>query len=222
MLPPKHFFIVPAKRLDIRAAQAIGGGEDRLAMKLVIVSPVVELLPDAPAHLKAQIGSDGHIASVKQAVNVAAQQKTVSGLMLATFAIGPDMRGFERRERPFLGDGATAVVAVRHQNAESPLPKARADQLRLTKPGWGLGHAGDVRAVHAVVHGLPQRQSFRVAGVVSLERDDVGRPAGRNRKPVRLVEEERLRQDAATDFKVTAISHIGAAIAGDAGPHLRE
>ena len=88
-------FVVPAQRLWIGAAQIVGWREDRLAVMLVVVPPVVELLLDAAAHFEAKVGRDGYIARIEQAVDVAPKQETVSGLVFAAVAIGPDMRGFE-------------------------------------------------------------------------------------------------------------------------------
>ena len=108
------------------------------------MSPVVEFFLDPTTNFKSQIGRDRHIASIEQAVDISPKQQTVSGFVLAAVTIGADMRGFERRQRPFLCNRAAAAVGVGHEHAESPLPEARSDQLWLSVPGrrFGLNRPG--------------------------------------------------------------------------------
>jgi hypothetical protein len=68
---------VPSQGFGVGATTYIGRGIYLVTMKRVVVPPVVELLLDAPAHLEAQIGRDGHIARIEQAVDVAPKQEAV-------------------------------------------------------------------------------------------------------------------------------------------------
>jgi hypothetical protein len=52
-----------------------------LSVKLTIEPPVLKLLADSTADLDAQIRGDGHIAGIKQALDVSSKQEPVAGLM---------------------------------------------------------------------------------------------------------------------------------------------
>ena len=66
---------------------------DPLSVKGVVVPTVVELLTNTPADLEVQIGCHCHISRVKQAVDVAAQEKPIRCLMFAAVAVGANMCG---------------------------------------------------------------------------------------------------------------------------------
>lgn len=57
------------------------------------MAPVVKLLLDAAAYFEAQVGCDGYITRIKQAMDVAPKQEPVSSLVFAPVTIRPDMRG---------------------------------------------------------------------------------------------------------------------------------
>jgi hypothetical protein len=100
--------------------------------------------------------------------HVAPKQEPVSSLVFAPVAIGPDMRGFERRQGPLMRDRAAPTVDVRHEHLERALPKARPDELRLAEPCLCFGHAGETWPVQPVVHRVPKRKPVRVAGKYQL------------------------------------------------------
>jgi hypothetical protein len=100
-------------------------------MEGVVMSPVLKLLLDAAAHLEAQIGRNRHIASIKQAVDIASKEETIARLVAPALAIGPDMSGFERREGALLCDRTTALVDVSYYNSKCTLAKTWVDEVRL-------------------------------------------------------------------------------------------
>ena len=73
-------------------AQGVGWRGDRLAVQFVVMPPVLELFLDTAAHLEAQIGRDGDVARIEQAMNVAPKQEPIARVMFAAVAIasGPD------------------------------------------------------------------------------------------------------------------------------------
>jgi len=100
------------------------------------------------------------------------------------------------------------------------LAETRADQLRIAVPRLVFGHTEKLLPIHSGVHRIPQRQAFGVSGAVRLERNDIWCPALRDGDPVGLMEEERLREDPATDLKITSVRRVAPAIACDTGSHL--
>src|SRR5258705_8529457 len=100
---------------------------DRLAVKRVVVSAVVELLLDPAADLETQVGRDRHVAGVEKAMDIAPQQEPVRGLVLAAIAVGANMPRFQRRQRPLARDRAPSAVDIRDQHPESALSKAGTD-----------------------------------------------------------------------------------------------
>ena len=97
-----------------------------MAMQGVIMTPVFELFADAAADLEMVVGSHGHIAGVKEAVDIAAQQQAILRLVRAAFGIGPDVCGFERRQGPLARDGTLATIDIGDKYAERALTQARA------------------------------------------------------------------------------------------------
>jgi hypothetical protein len=73
-------------------AQGVGWRGDRLAVQFVVMPPVLELFLDTAGHLEAQIGRDGDVARIEQAMNVAPKQEPIARVMFAAVAIasGPD------------------------------------------------------------------------------------------------------------------------------------
>ena len=55
-------------------------------MQLVVVPAVLEFLADAAADFEAEVGGDGDVAGVEEAVDVAAQEEAVAGFVFAAGA----------------------------------------------------------------------------------------------------------------------------------------
>lgn len=96
-------------------------------MQLIIVPAVIELLLDPAAYLEPQIGRNGDVSGIEEAVDAAAEQETVACLVLATIAIGTDVNGLEGWKGAFLGDDATAVVGIGDEDVKGALAEARVD-----------------------------------------------------------------------------------------------
>lgn len=92
---------------------------------LVVLPSVLELLPYSSADLKIELWRDCDITRVKQAVNVASQQDTVCGFVLAAVRERPDVSGLEHRQCSFPRDRAHATVVVGHKDSERALAKTR-------------------------------------------------------------------------------------------------
>jgi hypothetical protein len=63
-------------------------------MKGIVVPPIFELLPDATTDLEMVVWCHRRISGVKQAMDVATQQETVSRLVVAAVAVGTNMGSF--------------------------------------------------------------------------------------------------------------------------------
>ena len=75
--------VVPGQSVGIRPLTDAIGANDPLTVEGIIVLAVVELLVNVPADLEVKVGRHRHIACVKQAVDVAPQEKPIRGFMLA-------------------------------------------------------------------------------------------------------------------------------------------
>jgi hypothetical protein len=104
-------FVMPAQRVGVGAPHGVRRGKDGIPVQLVIVPPVFKLLLDASAHFETQIGRDGHITRIEQAMDVTPKQESVSGLMFAAIAVGANMRGFERWQSSLARDCAMSSRA---------------------------------------------------------------------------------------------------------------
>src|SRR6266404_993362 len=122
------------------------------------MASVVELFLDPAAYLEVQIGRDGHVACIEQAVDVPPKQEPVSCLMFAAIAIRANMCRLQGGERPLLGDSAPSLIQVRHEHPKRALPESRPNELRLPEPCLWFGHAGEVRLVQPIVHRVPKRE----------------------------------------------------------------
>jgi len=60
---------------------------DLLAVKGVVVLPVIKLLPDAPADLEVMLGRYRHVTGVEQTVDVATKEEAVLRLMVTAFTL---------------------------------------------------------------------------------------------------------------------------------------
>jgi hypothetical protein len=75
--PLEAIFVVPGQSSGIGSPVGIRGRVDRVTVERVVVLSVVELLPDTPADLEAQVRRYRYVAGVEQAVNVPTQEKSV-------------------------------------------------------------------------------------------------------------------------------------------------
>ena len=112
---------------------------------------------------KSQIGRYRHIAGVEQAVNVPPQEKAVSRLVRAAFAIGTNMRGLQGRQRPLLGDRAAPSVDICDKHPKCTLSEPRPNEVRLAKARAGFGDVRTCAPVQAFVDRFPQGQALGIA-----------------------------------------------------------
>src|ERR1700680_767710 len=97
-------------------------------MQLVVIAPILEFLFDPLADFKAIIGSHCHIAGIKEFVNISAEEFSIRDLMLLNIAVVADVSRFECRQSSFTGDRAAPIVRIQHDDAETSLAEARADE----------------------------------------------------------------------------------------------
>lgn len=192
----------------------------------VVMDAVVEVSLEAGAYRKAALLRDGDVAQVEEAVDVGPEQEAVRHLVSASLGIGPHMRGIQNGERSLARDGAAPAVAVRHGEAEGPLPqpplehrgRAVARASRTGNEGHGrvaqAGIKGHSRALgrwtgsegQSLAHCLPERQAVRIVSAVPFPRHRVGRKARGSGQPEFFGPEEGLGQDAAADHRVLALA----------------
>ena len=72
---------MPLQRRPIRPPHRVRRRDDLLPVQLVVVPAVLELLADAAADFEAEVGGDGDVAGVEEAVDVAAQEEAVAGFV---------------------------------------------------------------------------------------------------------------------------------------------
>src|SRR6478609_133094 len=113
--------VVPDQGARMRTLVNVLWRADLLAVKGVVVLPVIKLLPDAPADLEVMLGRYRHVTGVEQTVDVATKEEAVLRLMVTAFTVGSDVRGLQGRQCPLAGDRAAPIVNVCHQNAECTL-----------------------------------------------------------------------------------------------------
>src|ERR1700730_1202978 len=97
-------------------------------MQGIVRVTVFEVLFEFPTDQESVVRRDGHIASVKEAVDIGTQKKTVVDSMLAASTDRPNMSRFEHRKRLLSRDSTAALVGVDHDDPKPPLAKPRADQ----------------------------------------------------------------------------------------------
>ncbi|SMB86070.1 hypothetical protein SAMN00790413_03673 [Deinococcus hopiensis KR-140] len=102
------------------------GVTQHLPFQRVVVSAVLELLTDAPAHQQPPlVWINGEVPPVIQLVQVAAQQETVVHRVRFALRVGLHVRGFQDGERLLPRNAAAPSVHFRDQSTESGLPQPR-------------------------------------------------------------------------------------------------
>ena len=104
-------------------------------MYRVVVSTVFELVAYPPTHLKVMARRDGHVTSIKQTVNVATKEKSVSGFVDGVLCIWPNMCCIKRGKRFLTGDGATPLVIISDDDPKRALAQTRSNQGWLAPSG---------------------------------------------------------------------------------------
>ena len=108
-------------RFLIRALRHLNGP----AMHRVVVSAIFKFVSYPTAHLEMAGRCDRDVASIKQAMNVAAKQKPICRFVLTMFRIRSNVRCIQRRERPLSGDGTTPLIIISHYDSKRALPQTR-------------------------------------------------------------------------------------------------
>src|SRR3989338_1861439 len=96
-----------------------------LAMKMIIGLSVVEIVFEPVTDFEPIIGRYGHVAPVKQFVNVRTKKDPVCHVMFTGLRIRPDVRRFENGEGMFRRDRTGASITLGHDDSKKSLPQAR-------------------------------------------------------------------------------------------------
>ena len=92
-----------------------------VAMKRIIITAVFEFIADTAADLYAKVRSDCNIAFIKQAVDIAAEQKAIINSVWSFEIKRLDMGSFKGRESVLFCDGASSAVCIGNQDPERTL-----------------------------------------------------------------------------------------------------
>lgn len=98
-----------------------------LAMKRIIVAAISEFFFQAAADFYVMVRGNSYIATVKQAVDIAAEQKAIINRVGARISIGFDVSGFEGRQSVLFSNCTRAAVGIRDSNLEGTLTEPRVD-----------------------------------------------------------------------------------------------
>jgi hypothetical protein len=82
---------VPVQGCGFWPKFGLGRKDELVALQLIIIAPVLELLSYAWADLKDVVWCHCHVAEIKQAMDISAQQESVRDRVFASFGIRPDM-----------------------------------------------------------------------------------------------------------------------------------
>jgi len=132
-----------------------------LAVEWIIRPAVFEFFFEAAANLDAVFRRDGDIASVKEAMEITSQKKTVVHGVRPALVKRLDVGCFESREGMLLRDCAGTVVGIRDHYPESPLPQARSYEYfisissRIINPLFGHHIGWQLRQSHLDI--FPER-----------------------------------------------------------------
>src|SRR5438094_6693009 len=91
---------------------------DLPAAEGIIGAPVLELLADPSADLQPVLRRNSDVTAIEERVQVGAKQQAVRDLVRAAVGIRTDVCRLEDGQRPLAGDGASALIRLRHSDSE--------------------------------------------------------------------------------------------------------
>jgi hypothetical protein len=106
---------------------------DWRAVHPIVITAVLELFLDSPAHFKDELWRNGNVAQIKETVYVSAHQNAIFDFVLASLTVWKDVGGFEGGECAFTSDGAPSPVEIGHEYPEGALAQPRANWNRLAE-----------------------------------------------------------------------------------------
>jgi len=204
--PLEHVLVVPAQELRIRTVCHSSRQGDLPPVHRVVCLAVLPFPREPLAHHEAVIGGHRDVARVEQPVNVRPQQETVHDFMRSIGPVGPNVGGFQDRERMLAADRACAVVSACDCHAEATLPEPRPDELCCAVPRclriarqrreWRRGARSRGSPLEALV---PDATTLPFIEIVPRPGDDVRTPVSRLRDPLAIREEHGRGDHDATD-----------------------
>ena len=143
-------------------------------MQGVVVAAILKILFYPTTYFELVVGSHGHIACIKEAVNVSTEQYPIRRHMLTALRVWFDMRRFQSRKRSLSGNSALPRIDVRDQKPEGALTEPWFDKRRPAKPmpnltfGLFRKKAGGIRA-KSFLNNIPQCESFGIISIVAAK-----------------------------------------------------
>jgi len=198
---------MPFKEICSGRSKATSRRSQLQSFKCVVVAAVLEFFLDPAADPHFSVWFDGEVTTVKEDVQIAAQQEAIANLMRTVKGIGLDVSGFKDGERALTGYSASSVIRISHNETERTLSQARSDRDGIAIPPRLLSDASKgrprdlrLRTSHSVFYLLPECSARRGCGVVGPSLDNVLSPLRRSCDPIWFAEEERLNQDTTPDL----------------------
>src|ERR1700730_9434067 len=105
-----YVFVVPRKQVRRGVSVAVLWQPHDLPVQLVILLTVVKFFPYPRTDLDPMARRNGHVAPVKERVQVLAKQDAVRGRMCPTRRIWSDVSGFEHMQYRGVGESTSPLV----------------------------------------------------------------------------------------------------------------
>jgi hypothetical protein len=102
------------------------------ALKRIVTSAVLVVLPKAGTDLEVQILRDGRIARLEQPVEIRPEQQTIANLVRSVMRVLADVGRFERRKGVLSRNGASTTVSIEDGDSESSLTETGLNETRFT------------------------------------------------------------------------------------------
>jgi hypothetical protein len=91
--------IVPFQKRLVRSMQCREGDLQTRSVKWVVAPPIVVVAAQTRAHLEAELGRDGDVASVEEPMQIRAEQESIANIMRTLVSIRADVRRLEGGKR---------------------------------------------------------------------------------------------------------------------------
>ena len=135
-MPPQQIGRGPARPQAWHPETSVAQWVVGLPVAEVVAQPVADQHPG----LSIDLGDDGQIAPIVEAVKVGPEEKAVGDGVRTAMTEGHDVRRFECGERVLPGQSASTLVCFRRLDAEDPLSEPRPYQPGVSVSRRALAH----------------------------------------------------------------------------------
>lgn len=163
-LAEESLIVVPFQASARRFLVQPLGDIDQPAMQRIVVTPVLESLPNFPAHLQTIVWADCQIATIKQDMQVASQQEPIVDSVRSTNSKRHNVCCFQNRKRSLPRNSAAATVRVGHRYSKDSLAQPWPNQCGLTISSRLVAESRDRGMANSLLHCSPQSLSFCIVG----------------------------------------------------------